>query len=125
MMKTQTGNASLIRKLQNIVEQEPNSLRTEVANEALQYSECSGIATFFSDLLQFGCISGMVGSLIYYTNTHQFFDKYYDEIEELRNDWEDSVGEPLQIKNDLKNTLAWFGFEETARQLADELGLVI
>jgi hypothetical protein len=60
--------------------------------------------------------------LVYYSDTHAFFDKHYDEIEELRGDWEDSVGQPLAIKGDLKNFLAWFAFEEVAYQMAEELG---
>ena len=60
--------------------------------------------------------------MVYYSDTHAFFDKHYDEIEELRDDWEDSVGQPLAIKGDLKNFLAWFAFEEVAYQMAEELG---
>jgi hypothetical protein len=33
--------------------------------------------------------------LIYYHDTAAFFEKHYGEIEELRQDWADSVGEPL------------------------------
>lgn len=32
-------------------------------------------------------------------------------------------GCPIVIDGDLKNTYAWFAFEETAFRLADELGL--
>lgn len=65
----------------------------------------------------------MVSRLIYYTDTHAFFDRHYDEIEEMRQDWEDSVGQPLEIKGDLKNGLAWFAFEEVAYQMMENLGL--
>ena len=67
----------------------------------------------------------MISSLIYYSSTYTFFDKYYDEIEELRQDYQDNTGEPFNIQNDLKNTLAWFGFEETAWRLADELDIEV
>ena len=60
--------------------------------------------------------------MIWYSDTHAFFDKHYDEIEELRECWEHSVGQPLTIKGDLKNFLAWFAFEEVAYQMAEELG---
>lgn len=65
----------------------------------------------------------MIKKLIYYHDTHSFYDKYYNEIEELRIDFEQSTGLPLQINGDLKNALAWFAFEETAYQLVNELGL--
>jgi len=32
---------------------------------------------------------------------------------------EESTGEPLQIKNDLKNFLAWFAFEQVAYELVN------
>ena len=80
---------------------------------------------FFEDLLQHGCQSGMVGELIYYEDTEKFADKYWDEIEELKNEMEESLGEPLKMGTPLKNWLAWFGFEETARKIADKLGLEV
>ncbi len=109
-------------QLQDIITSEPNSLRAAVASEALDHDDIKG---FFSDLLQHGCISGMIGSLIYYTDTHKFFDTHYNAIEDLREEYEFNIGEPLQIKNDLKNFLAWFGFEETAYQMTLELGLEV
>lgn len=78
----------------------------------------------FTDLASSGCQSGTISSLIYYVDTRRFFDNFYDEIEILREEFEDNTGEPLQINGDLKNWLAWFAFEETAFQLArDELEL--
>ncbi len=78
----------------------------------------------FNDLIHHGCQSGMINSLIYYTDTHRFFDTFYDEIEEMREAVEDETGEPLTIRGDLKNFLAWFAFEETAFRMArEDLGL--
>ncbi len=109
------------KQLQYIIENEVDTLRAYVAQEALEQED---IKIFFSDLQQYECANGMVGSLIYYHDTHKFFDDYYDEIETLRYDLEDSMGEPMQLKDDLKNTLAWFAFEETAYHLASELNLI-
>ncbi len=110
----------LAKKLHAIIHDVPHSLKAAVAREALGYDTVTG---FFADLLQYGCQSGMIGSLIYYSDTHKFYDTHYDEIEELRYDLEQSLGEALKPQGDLKNWYAWFGFEETARQLADGLGI--
>lgn len=111
----------LKRQLQEIITTNPHSLRAEVAGEALS---CEGdMSTFFADLLSYGCQSGMVGSLIYYCDTHAFYDAHYQEIEALREELEEAFGEPLRPKGDLKNWFAWLAFEETARSLADELEL--
>lgn len=108
--------------LEDIMASEPNSIRAFVAKEALEYGS-DDIRTFFSYLLIHGCVSGMISSLIYFSKTHAFFDTYYDEIEDLRVEYEEMTGEPLRIESDLKNTLAWFAFEETARKMSEELGI--
>jgi len=114
-MRTQTR---LKRQLRGIIDNAPHSLKAAVAREVLNSDD---ISCFFKDLLSHGCQSGMIGSLIYYSDTHDFYDRFYREIEELRYDLEQSLGETLQPKGDLKNWFAWLGFEETARLLADEL----
>lgn len=101
--------------------------------------------TYLQDLTQHGAISGMVGGLIYYHETTQFFNEHRDEIlamlHELKgetgldekglfgdkwNDWEDLLEEeaddldPLADTNN-QNLLAWFAVEELARQELDEL----
>lgn len=86
------------------------------------YEGNNEIKCFFSDLLQHGCVSGMINSLIYYTDTAKFYDEYYTEIEELRQELEDN-GIEIKVNCDLKNFYAWLGFEETARKLVDELEL--
>ena len=100
--------------LKQILNDYPQSIKAEVAEEALEHEDPQ---TFFKDLLQHGCISGMVTKLIYYKDTHDFYDKHYTEIEELREEYEESTGECLPIKNDLKNFLAWFAFEQVAYRL--------
>jgi len=101
---------------------EPGTIRAKVAEEALEYSGGEPVS-FFRNLLEHGCVSGMVSSLIYYVDTHNFFDEHYDSIEDLRIEHLEDCGEPLRIDGDLKNTLAWFAFEETARRMSDELDL--
>lgn len=110
----------LEEELKAIIKTSPYSIKACVAQEALDYDTITG---FFSDLLQHGCQSGMVGSLIYYCDTHKFYDTHYSEIEDIRYELEQSFGEALKPNGDLKNWYAWLGFEETARQLADELGI--
>ena len=117
-----TISASLKPTLHDIIKSKPNSLQAAVAREALDYHD---VTAFFSDLLQHGCVSGMVSSLVYYSDTHAFFDAHYAAIEDLRDEVEDNLGQSLQINGDLKNFLAWFAFEETAYQLALEIGLEV
>lgn len=112
--------SQLKKQLLVIVNDQPNSLSAAVAQEALDYHS---ITDFFSDLLRYGCQSGMVCSLIYYSDTRKFYDAHYNEIENIRYELEQSFCETLKPNGDLKNWYAWLGFEETARKLADELGI--
>lgn len=114
---------SLHDELWEIRQASPKTIANVVAQEAMDYG--SDPRNFFKDLQRNGCISGMVSSLVYYHQTHEFYDRYYEEIEEIRLEYEELMGMPLKIQGDLKNFLAWFAFEETAYQLANKLDLRI
>jgi len=112
------------KALTRIARAMPDSLCGDVARMVADCCD-DDLTRFFRDLAQHGCISGMVGDLIYYTDTHAFYDRHYDEIERLREEIEDALGEPLKIQGDLKNALAWFAFEQTAMNIASELEIEI
>jgi helix-turn-helix protein len=89
-----------------------NALETKVR----EIIEENGGASFAQDVLTHGCVSGVVTELIYYKDTHEWFDTYYDEIMELVEEYEEMLGEKLQWNGDMKNWFAWFSFEETTRK---------
>lgn len=63
---------------------------------------------FKSDLLQYGCVSGMVSELIYYKDTVALYDESEDECpDQLFRDWDNSINSDLN-----KNTVIWAMFEE-------------
>jgi len=107
-------------QLQDILSDQPNTLKAAVAREVLA-EDCP--VDFLTGLMAHGCISGWVTSLVWYNQTHEFYDTHYAEIEDLRLDWEDETGQPLEIKGDLKNFFAWFAFEHIALVMMHELGL--
>jgi len=115
-------NVELKNKLQAIASETENTIEKQVAIEALS---CEDIKHFFEGLLNNGCVSGWVNSLVYYADTYEFYDTHYKQIEELREDFEDSIGEPIKIEGDLKNFFAWFAFEQVAYTMANELELEI
>lgn len=57
----------MIELLKQIIKDNPESIKSAVAQEVLVHDDPK---SFFEDLLQHGCISGMVTSLIYYQDTH-------------------------------------------------------
>ena len=93
-----------------------------------------GAEGMYRDLSYGGCESGMVGHLIYYGDTVDFYDKHQQEIDTMLAELCDDMGatpagifgdkwdasDPLAREVYNKNLLAWFGFEETARYLMEE-----
>lgn len=112
------------------------AVQAEINKHASDYE--SGAEGFLKDLMYGGCQSGIVGSLVYYSDTIKFFTKHKDEINELLRDMLSDCGcpvqqllkdwdtdDPLAMDMPNQNLLAWFGFEETARRLADRNGIEI
>lgn len=98
----------------------------------------NGADGFLRDLFYGGCQSGIVGELIYYHDTLRFYKRYQREIDSLlqellndcggtpselfaRSGWDNE--DPLARDTINQNLLAWFGFEETARNLANKAGI--
>lgn len=96
------------------------AVRDIILDEIADYEDPKG---FFDDLFNHGCVSGMVGSLIYYKDTYAFAKKYIEDIMELKQEVEEEVGEPIVMKDDQLNWLAWFSFEHVAEEIAIEIGL--
>ncbi len=115
--------------LQEKLEQTSNKLEEYVIKHYLEAAiEYDDVEVFMNDVISNGCVSGVIGTLIYYKDTNDFFDKYEDEIEELADELDSFGGVIMSILNvhnlcsmtELKNYLAWFGFEEITRKLLNE-----
>jgi hypothetical protein len=94
--------------------------------------------SYFRELFTYGCQSGIVCGLIYYSETKAFYQNNRDEIAVLLSDLMNEVGaktpvdlfgdefdsnDPLCVKTSNQNLLAWFAFEETAKTIAYKIGL--
>jgi len=125
-----------IEDIQNYIAK--TKLEREVKEIILNHIEEDYVENFFEDLLNNGCISGMIGELIYYKDTLAFFERHKEDITELLYELLDSCGftcpnqlfgdswdkeDPLALETTNQNLLAWFAFEEVARNIAWDLGL--
>lgn len=92
-----------------------NGIKAAVADFILESTDDDHEAkVLLSDVVNYGCISGVVSDLIYTSQTHDFFDEHYNEIMELRQDYEYNV--PV-YEEDIKEKYAWFGFEVRASEI--------
>jgi hypothetical protein len=93
--------------------------------------------SLLKDILYNGLQSGIVSELIYFSDTLKWYKKHQDEIGQLLQDQMESFGvyspaelfgrkwegfDPFAKNTSNQNLLAWFSFEETAREIADRLG---
>ena len=106
--------------LKNIKNYDGNKLKSYVAEIILKESEPEN---FIREVANHGLSGGTVSELIYYHDTHKFFDKFSDEIFELWADTEADMGEFLKPTGDIKNWFAWFGFETAVNEIALEIGI--
>lgn len=110
-------------------------IKTAVENWLNSYPEDERL-TALEDLASHGCESGMVGELIYYSDTTAFYERHCAEISALLVEALDNAGckspaelfgdkwdstDPLALDVQNQNLLAWFGFEETAYRLLSEI----
>mgnify|MGYP000741635065 FL=1 len=101
----------LKEKLNKILKETDSTLLKEVVEELLDKIKDEGeeeTKLYIQDVLTYGCSSGIVTSLISYTDTKKFFIKHMDEIFNILN--ESMQEEPRLLELDA-NKLAWFGYE--------------
>ena len=73
------------------------------------------------NITTYGCVSGTVPALTYYSDTEAFFDRHSEEIFELIEDMaEEGIIDKKQLELS-KNNVAWTAFELIAWEIRDEL----
>jgi hypothetical protein len=131
-MKTQNETVKRIPASCAATRLEKNALRW--LNDSADYK--NGATGRFADLMHGGCQSGIVGHLIYSRDCRTFLKRHRDEINallaealsecggtspaELLRDWDAS--DPLGVDVNA-DKLAWFGFEQAARNVASKAGI--
>lgn len=122
-----------LANIKEIKRKSESPLKRRVCNYVIEcWSEYSDKSGIFTDVLHYGCQSGVVGELIYYSDTVRFYKQYRQEINELLYRLMKEMGsyapsdlfgdkwdkeDPLAQDDYNQNLLAWFGFEETLRAI--------
>ena len=75
---------------------------------------------FLEDVLQYGCSSGMVSELIYYSDTKCFFIKHMEEIFEIYDSIKDNLSSNFEVN---ANNLSWLAFEYVVNEIYNEVTL--
>lgn len=72
------------------------------------------LKSYLEDLQKGGCQSGFISEFIYHNDCKDFYIQHIDELEGMRAELEDSIGEPIQNKQNLPHYtfMCWLCFEE-------------
>lgn len=125
-----------LKNMKELKRQNDSPLFKRVCNYVIsEWGNYDDKKNIFTDVLYYGCQSGMVGFLIYYSDTVRFYKQYREEIDNLLYEEMEECGihspselfgkkwdkeDPLGRDDYNQNLLAWFGFEETLRKLGYE-----
>ena len=75
-----------------------NDFKQIVLNQIKNYDNP---VSFFEDLQQGGCLSGLISEFIYNTDCKTFYIEHIDDMEEMRTELEDSIGEAIKNRHNL------------------------
>ena len=103
------------KELQKLLEENQGTITEFIINEALEHED---IKVYFEDILKYGCQWGTVPSMIYTTDVHNFYDKFYNEIEDLKINLQDEWILPIElIDQDIKTYYSWLAYEHKAYEI--------
>ena len=114
-------NIEKMEMLLNVMEglkEDATSLRSEVLdileNYIEEYENFEDVRKFMEDLRCYGCVSGMIGELTYYSDTKKFFIDNLDEIQDYINDL---IQEHVYSVGEFDyNEIVWVVFEAIANE---------
>ena len=135
MVKTKTFK----QQLRAMKQANYSKLRNAVITDLLSYSKDNDdLLSHTKDIVNYGLSSGVVASLIYYTDTCKFFKRHksdimtmvknsmkdfgYKSLEQMFGDkWDEEDMLIEEISN--QNLLAWYAYEETVLNVLNELDI--
>ena len=111
--------------LMNSIVNNTEGLKREVAeiivNMLSENADNEEVIGTLEDITTYGCASGTVPALVYYSDTEAFFDRHSEEIFELiENMVEEGIIDKKQLELS-KNNLVWTAFELIAWEIRDEV----
>ena len=108
--------------LENTME---GTLKHEVAeiimDQVEELDNDNEVLELVKEIVTYGCQSGIVATLITYSDTEAFFDRHANEIFELVEDMKQEGMIDMNNFELSKNNLAWLAFETIAQEIYQEL----
>ena len=139
-MFNETNTKGLKKALREMKKCNYSKLRNSVITDILSKGyDDNDTYCYLHDVLYGGGQSGIISSLIYYADTIAFYKKHKNDIKAMLNElirdcgyrsikelfgdkWDDDDLFIEEIQN--QNLLSWFGYEETIRNIVNELDVI-
>lgn len=111
----------LERKVKSLIKREgKTSLYKEVCEMILDnIIEYNNPEDYLISVIEYGCINGTVSELSYEFQIDRFYNKFKDDLLNLYTECVKLDKASILTKRDL----VWFGYEETIKEIANEIGL--
>lgn len=109
--------------LEAIVDRDNESIEYYIALCALNHDE--DCTQFFSDFQNAHIYAGLITSFLFSSDPGEFFDTYYEQIEQIRRSHKVETLKLLESDGDLKTKLAWFALCTTVEAMTKEFGLEV
>lgn len=111
----------------NISEYFSTPMRKWVLDDVYNMAEDDySVSDYCQKVVNYGCSSGVVTSMIYYTDTIKFYDNFVNEINDLLVNYDvnpaDIIGDDddkLFISDYSKNKLAWYAYEAIVYEILE------
>lgn len=94
-----------------------------ISDMAYHSQDYANPISFFKDLSYGGCMSGMIGMLIYNDDCKKIYIDNIDDMEAFIEEFEDEIGEPVKNRDRLSHYtfVCWVCYEELAYSIARTL----
>lgn len=94
-----------------------------IENMACHIADYSRPRSFFADLVYGGCISGMVGMLIYNSDCKRIYIEHIDSMEDFKEELEGELGASITNRHKVPHYtfMCWLCYEELAFSIARNL----
>ena len=109
---------------------EAGTIKAQVLEDARgTESSVDDVQSYINNVANHGCQGGSCRGLIFYADTHAFYNRHAEEIDSLLEELAEEMGEPYDItgnmkrmrQSDLRNFLAWLAYELRAQEIQREL----
>ena len=114
-----------MKTIKTILNEMMNETISELEKSVIKdilYLEEQDMLEYMENVIEYGCASGIVSSLIYYYQTEEFFKEHFEEIFELYNELKEEMNLDFNLN---ANDLSWFAYQVMIDRIYNEVNTIL